>query len=119
MARNNRGSRPNSKGPKRPTRTKSTLFYQTLLGTWPLEELNAEGHEAYLQRLIAYMHKATKEAKLNTSWINPDEDYATAIERFVRGVLDREKNAAFLQSSAAWFREPSGRACATPCLKCY
>jgi (1->4)-alpha-D-glucan 1-alpha-D-glucosylmutase len=39
------------------------------------------------ERLQAYMLKAAREAKLRTSWINPDLDYEAALERFVRESL--------------------------------
>jgi len=40
------------------------------------------GHQALVARLNAYMLKATREGKVNTSWINPDEPYERAVERF-------------------------------------
>ena len=39
------------------------------------------------QRLQAYMLKACREAKTNTSWLNPNEDYERAVAAFVSGVL--------------------------------
>jgi (1->4)-alpha-D-glucan 1-alpha-D-glucosylmutase len=36
------------------------------------------------------MRKATKEAKVNTSWINANPEYDAALEAFVRGVLSPE-----------------------------
>jgi (1->4)-alpha-D-glucan 1-alpha-D-glucosylmutase len=54
------------------------LIWQTLVGAWPLDA----------ERLVAYLHKATREAKLHTSWTAPDADYDEAVERFARAVLD-------------------------------
>ena len=34
------------------------------------------------------MRKATKEAKVNTSWINPNEAWDAALSRFVADVLN-------------------------------
>ncbi len=43
------------------------LFYQTLLGTWPIPGLGAIDHERYVERIRDYMFKAAKEAKVKTS----------------------------------------------------
>jgi (1->4)-alpha-D-glucan 1-alpha-D-glucosylmutase len=57
------------------------LLYQTLVGTWPITA----------ERAGAFMAKATKEAKVHTSWIDPNPEYDEALQRFVTGVLgDRE-----------------------------
>jgi (1->4)-alpha-D-glucan 1-alpha-D-glucosylmutase len=76
------------------------LYYQTLVGAWPLELTpnDAEGLAAYADRLAAYMIKAAREAKLRTSWTRPDGDYEAAVEEFVRSTLDPERSRAFLHS---------------------
>ena len=51
----------------------------------PPEEL-----EIFCDRIVAYMHKATKEAKTHTSWINPNHGYDAAVESFVRQLLSGE-----------------------------
>lgn len=53
------------------------LFYQTVVGAWPIEA----------DRVAAFMIKAAKEAKARTSWVEPDEAYEGALERFVRESL--------------------------------
>jgi (1->4)-alpha-D-glucan 1-alpha-D-glucosylmutase len=60
-----------------PDRNAEYLLYQTLVGAFPLG----------VERAVEYMRKAAKEAKRYTSWTTPDEDYDSALERFVRGVL--------------------------------
>jgi (1->4)-alpha-D-glucan 1-alpha-D-glucosylmutase len=52
-------------------------YYQALIGIWP-----GEVTEDLAGRLKAYMLKAAREAKLRTSWINPDAEYEAALERF-------------------------------------
>ena len=42
------------------------------------------------------MTKAMRESKVHTSWLSPDEEYETAVERFVRAILDRRKPNLFL-----------------------
>lgn len=53
------------------------LLYQTLVGAWPIEE----------NRVLAYMEKATREAKVYTSWTKPDPDYEEALSVFVRAIF--------------------------------
>jgi (1->4)-alpha-D-glucan 1-alpha-D-glucosylmutase len=56
-----------------------SLLYQTLVGAWPLDGADA----AFTERVNAYMTKAVREAKEQTSWRRPDEDYEQALARFV------------------------------------
>jgi (1->4)-alpha-D-glucan 1-alpha-D-glucosylmutase len=91
-----------------PTRNEEYLFYQTLVGAWPLGPpggLDAAGHQAVVDRLVAYMLKAVREAKVNTSWINPDEAYEAAVQRFVTGVLDRREGAPFVADLEGFLAE--------------
>src|SRR5438552_6373832 len=74
-----------------PDANEEYLFYQTLLGTWPIDAAGQAEKKAgpeYISRLQAYMAKALKEAKLNTSWIQPNEQWDAAMNDFVAGVLD-------------------------------
>ena len=73
------------------------LFYQTLIGSWPAEPMGASEMESFRERIAAYMLKATREAKVYTSWINPDEEYDGAVQRFVREVLTETNRNRFLK----------------------
>jgi (1->4)-alpha-D-glucan 1-alpha-D-glucosylmutase len=77
------------------------LLYQTLLGTWPVQ-LSGVPEEAataeYIGRIQAYMGKALHEAKLNTSWIQPNEQWDAAMDDFVRAILDSSPRNKFLPS---------------------
>ncbi len=73
------------------------LLYQTLVGTWPLYPMNPEEHEVYMRRIDAYMQKALHEAKLHTSWVNPNNEYEQAVTKFVERVLDPGSGNIFLQ----------------------
>jgi len=71
-------------GEPAPDRNDEYRFYQALLGVWP----NADRADPDLvSRLQAYMVKAVKEAKLHSSWINPNEAYEAAVATFVERVL--------------------------------
>jgi (1->4)-alpha-D-glucan 1-alpha-D-glucosylmutase len=77
------------------------LLYQTLLGTWPIE-LGATAAQSvdqeYRERIHAYMAKALKEAKINTSWIQPNEKWDTAMQDFVARILDPSPKNKFVPS---------------------
>jgi len=47
------------------------------------------------------MRKAIREAKKNTNWANPNQDYESAVARFAKAVLEsKEFWAAFCHSNA-------------------
>ncbi|HEY9198189.1 MAG TPA: malto-oligosyltrehalose synthase, partial [Gammaproteobacteria bacterium] len=79
-----------------PSRNDEYLLYQTLIGAWPLEQPDADGFAAFRERIETYMLKAIKEAKVHTSWINPDEEYETAMRSFVGALLDSNGRNPFL-----------------------
>jgi (1->4)-alpha-D-glucan 1-alpha-D-glucosylmutase len=79
-----------------PSTTDEYLFYQTVAGTLPAVWLNgaaigADAHADYVERLVAYALKAAREAKLRTSWTDPQAAYEDGLEAFVRGALARER----------------------------
>jgi len=95
-------------GREAPERNDEYLLYQTLLGAWPLGILSAADSADFTARMKAYMAKASKEAKVNTSWINPNEAYDEALGRFIERLLDPTASPRFLADMAA-FREPLAR----------
>jgi len=72
------------------------LLYQTLLGAWPLDPLDGASLRAFRERIQAYMQKAVREAKVHTSWINPNGEYEGALARFVDGLLGSVEGNRFL-----------------------
>lgn len=73
------------------------LFYQVLIGTWPLMPLHDAALKDYRERIRSYMIKAVREAKRYTSWIDPNEDYEQAVSTFVCRCLDTSVNPLFLR----------------------
>lgn len=73
------------------------LFYQTLLGTWPLQAMDDSALAVYRQRITDYMIKAVREAKQYSSWVNPDTAYEQAVSRFVACCLNDPQRSLFLQ----------------------
>jgi (1->4)-alpha-D-glucan 1-alpha-D-glucosylmutase len=72
------------------------LLYQTLLGAWPLGEMEDQAHQDFVGRIQGYMEKATREAKRRTSWINPNEEYDQGVRHFVAATLDQRGQNPFL-----------------------
>jgi (1->4)-alpha-D-glucan 1-alpha-D-glucosylmutase len=69
------------------------LIYQALIGAWPFET-SLEAATAFRDRVAAYMTKALRESKVHTSWLSPDEEYETAVERFYPAMLDVIRHAS-------------------------
>ena len=87
-------------GDRAPDRNDEYRFYQVLLGAWPAEPIDAplpaQAPDALVERLQQYMEKATREAKLHTSWISPNEAYDRALRDFVDGMLRGSTARKFL-----------------------
>jgi (1->4)-alpha-D-glucan 1-alpha-D-glucosylmutase len=70
-----------------PDRNEQIFIYQTLLGAWPITRA----------RFQAYLIKALREAKTNTSWLHPDEAHEAKVLQFVDRILDPLVSARFLK----------------------
>jgi (1->4)-alpha-D-glucan 1-alpha-D-glucosylmutase len=82
-----------------PDANEEYLLYQTLLGAWPVSKSgSAEKNVAgdYVERIQNYMTKALNEAKQNTSWIQPNEEWLAATRDFVAKILEPGAKNKFL-----------------------
>src|SRR5881396_2670564 len=82
-----------------PDANEEYLLYQTLLGTWPIREdgePESAATQEYVERMQAYMAKALHEAKINTSWIQPNKQWDAAMQDFVAKILDSSLQNKFL-----------------------
>jgi (1->4)-alpha-D-glucan 1-alpha-D-glucosylmutase len=86
-----------SEGERMPDRNDEYLFYQTLIGAWPLEAMGDEAYQEFCGRIQRYMQKAVHEAKVHTSWINPSPAYDQSMQTFVEAVLERSTSNRFLE----------------------
>ena len=84
-------------GEEAPDLNEEYLLYQILLGTWPVGGPTPETRSTYIARLQEYMTKAIKEAKVNSSWIQPNEEWEEASHQFIASILDPRKGARFLK----------------------
>ena len=60
-----------------PDRNTEYFLYQTMIGAWPISP----------DRLSAYMEKATREAKQQTSWTQQNKEFEDALRLFVEGLF--------------------------------
>jgi malto-oligosyltrehalose synthase len=80
------------------------LVYQTLVGIWPAPRAGRRAvdiperqwRSTALERMKQYVLKAVREAKLRTSWTDPDEDYERTLLDFVAAMLDAPEDDPFL-----------------------
>ena len=70
-----------------PDRHAEYLLYQTLIGAWPIDR----------ERSWQYMLKACREAKINTSWHEPNNGYEEKIRGFCEGVFQSPNFIASLE----------------------
>lgn len=60
-----------------PDRNTEYLYYQTLIGAWPIS----------IERAQAYMLKAAREAKQETTWTANNKEFEDALAKFIAGTL--------------------------------
>jgi (1->4)-alpha-D-glucan 1-alpha-D-glucosylmutase len=92
------------KGKPAPDPNAEYLLYQTLIGIWPSAAPRQQGAtlpdrswlESARERIEQYMLKAVKEAKTDTSWTDPNEEYETALKNFIGALLSGTDGDAFL-----------------------
>lgn len=85
-------------------------LYQTMLGAWPLDSgeapasarpaawpmlgprvdarPGADDLAAFRDRLLAYVIKAAREARVHTSWLKPNPEYESAFQTFVARLFE-------------------------------
>jgi (1->4)-alpha-D-glucan 1-alpha-D-glucosylmutase len=74
-----------------PDRNAEYLLYQTLVGAWPIS----------VERVQAYLEKATREAKVHTSWTRGNAEYEEALRGFAQAVLEDPDFVADLEGFVA------------------
>ena len=88
----NRAKKRRVDGTPVPDPNEEIFLYQTLLGAWPLRK---DAMPEFKERLKAYVIKAAKEAKVHTSWIDPNPDYEHALAGFVDAILKPSRQNRF------------------------
>lgn len=88
-----------------PSKNDEFLFYQTLLGIWPDKHPDEKKLNDLIHRLEQYMLKATREAKANTSWVNINTPYETAMTNYIRKILTSPEKHPFWKEFLPFQRE--------------
>jgi (1->4)-alpha-D-glucan 1-alpha-D-glucosylmutase len=96
------------KGRMAPDTNAEYLLYQTLIALWPPPRAGRRSddlpdrtwRDTARTRLSEYMLKAAREAKIRTSWVDPNADYEEALRAFVAAVLEPGDGAPFLTDVA-------------------
>ncbi|MBD3336106.1 MAG: malto-oligosyltrehalose synthase [Candidatus Eisenbacteria bacterium] len=79
-----------------PDRNTEYLYYQTLVGAWPIG----------VERAVGYMEKAAREAKVETSWRRHDETYEERLRAFVTQTLADDGFRAEVEAFVEPLMEP-------------
>jgi (1->4)-alpha-D-glucan 1-alpha-D-glucosylmutase len=108
----NKGLRRLVDGEPSPDRGDEYHFYQALLAVWPPEAEHAlvpeRTPDALVERMRTYMNKAIREAKVHTSWVNPNHAYEEAASDFIQRVLVGEGAQRFLPAFVPFARRLAG-----------
>ncbi len=68
------------------------LIYQTIAGAWPWKMESVEDRRQFVERMQQYTTKALSEAKVNLSWVSPNEKYVAAVHDFLTAILMPDEN---------------------------
>ncbi|WTW97941.1 malto-oligosyltrehalose synthase [Streptomycetaceae bacterium NBC_01309] len=80
-----------------PDRYDAYLFWQTLVGAWPIGP----------DRMKAYLRKAMREADRSTSWTTPDTPYEQATDAFLDAALNDRELLASVQEFVERLADPA------------
>jgi (1->4)-alpha-D-glucan 1-alpha-D-glucosylmutase len=80
-----------------PDRNDEYLLFQTLVGAFPVD---GRVDERFIGRIQQYLIKATREAKRNTSWIEPNLAYEEGLMRFLDRILGRPRGGSGVDAQA-------------------
>lgn len=87
----NLASEAHRSGDGLPATADAYLLFQSLVGAWPIDA----------DRAAAYLEKASREAKLRTSWTDPNPTYDAALAGYVRGCLADPAFVAVVDATVA------------------
>ena len=67
------------------------FLFQTLVGTWPISK----------ERILKYMIKAVREAKVNTNWASPNKYYENRLEEYINRIFENKEFISSLEGFIA------------------
>ena len=79
------------------------MLFQILLACWPpqLDPEDRAAMENFCQRIIQWQEKAIREAKLRSTWSDPNSDYESACREYIEALLLGERCQALRGELAA------------------
>ncbi|MBW4466076.1 MAG: malto-oligosyltrehalose synthase [Pegethrix bostrychoides GSE-TBD4-15B] len=83
-----------------PDRNAEYFLYQTLLGAFPFDPAD---YPQFIERVKDYIIKASREAKVYTSWQRSDQEYETAFLQFIDQICKPE--SIFLEAFQSFQRK--------------
>jgi (1->4)-alpha-D-glucan 1-alpha-D-glucosylmutase len=101
---NNRTLKKTVQGRTAPDKNEEYFVYQTLLGVWPTD---GPADEDLTSRIQDYMLKALREAKVHSSWIEPDPHYEASMAAFIENLLDPSDSRQFISDFLPFWRKTS------------
>lgn len=79
----------------RPDAADRRYLYETLVGAWPVD---GQVDEVFIRRIADHVVKAVREAKRNSSWLQPDDRYEAAMQSLVADVVNSDASRSALES---------------------
>jgi (1->4)-alpha-D-glucan 1-alpha-D-glucosylmutase len=80
-----------------PSRNDEYLLWQIQVGVWPMAssavDVDSDVLSELRERVQAYMQKAVREAKRESSWLDPNEAYEASVAAFIDGIFDQRHGA--------------------------
>ncbi|UCD82502.1 MAG: malto-oligosyltrehalose synthase [Desulfobacterales bacterium] len=101
----NRAKKVRLNGQEMPDKNEEYFLYQTLVGAFPFGSSNPSN---FIDRISQYMVKAAREAKMNTSWLNPNETHEAALTSFVEKILRPPDGQDFLDAFLPFGKKIAG-----------
>ncbi len=98
---NNR-RRKTANGKLVPSRNEEYYLYQTMVGAFPFEAAEVS---SFAKRLGDHMVKAIREAKINSSWLDPNPEYEDAAKGFVTGLFSDNSHIDFTKRFSRFQRK--------------
>jgi malto-oligosyltrehalose synthase len=91
-------------GQRAPNSAIQLMIYQTILGAWPpsLAPSDGNGLANFHKRIAAWLLKALREAKQETSWENPNAAFEEACSAYLANLFDPARSGDFLAGAAAF-----------------
>ena len=79
-----------------PDRNFEYHLLQAIVGAWPIEQ----------ERILQYAEKAMREAKVYTSWTDPNQEYEKAVRSFIEGIYGDSRFRHAIEEFVAGIIEP-------------